>query len=79
MASSNISCVPTFDTADDPSSLAVKWGRWKRAFKLYLVARGETAEAKKEHYVCIVLVCICARHFGDFQTRELTMICSSCP
>ena len=43
----NIYCVPTFDTAGDPSALAVKWGRWKRAFDLYLVARGETPEAQK--------------------------------
>ena len=44
---SNVSCVPTFDTAGDPSALAVKWGRWKRAFELFLVARGETPEARE--------------------------------
>ena len=39
--------MPAFDTAGDPSALAVKWCRWKRAFELYLAARGETPEAQK--------------------------------
>ena len=43
----NISCVPASDIAVDPSALAVKWGRWKRAFGLYLVARGQTPEVQK--------------------------------
>ena len=40
MTSSNISCVPK-------SVLAVKWGRLKRAFELYLVAGSVTPELQK--------------------------------
>ena len=71
--------MPTFDIAGDPSALAVKWDRWKRAFDLYLVARGETSEAQKRALFCIVLICLCKTFSRLFQTRELTMMMQSVP
>lgn len=43
-----------FDTAGDPSTLAVQCGRWKRAFELNLVAWGQTPE---EHKRALLLNC----------------------
>ena len=61
------------------TALAVKWDRWKRAFDLYLVARGETSEAQKRALFCIVLICLCKTFSRLLQTRELTMMMQSVP
>jgi hypothetical protein len=39
--------IPTFDPKVEPTSIALRWRRWKRAFKLFVVGNGTTDKTQK--------------------------------
>ena len=42
---SEVRTLPCFNPRDDPTTLAVRWRRWRRSFNLYVTAKGVTNDA----------------------------------
>ena len=54
--------LPCFDHKGEPTTLSVRWKRWKRAFHLYVASKGVTNEAQK---VALLL------HSGGMDLQEI--------
>ena len=48
MAESQREALPKFDVKGDPSTVAQRWKRWKRAFELYVKAQAVTDDARQK-------------------------------
>ena len=62
LLSTDVKGLPCFNPRDDPSSLAVRWKRWKRSSNLYLTAKGVTNDQQR---VALLL------HTGGNELQEL--------
>ncbi|XP_077983944.1 uncharacterized protein LOC144438677 [Glandiceps talaboti] len=47
MMTADIGGLQAFDIKDDPHSTSQRWKKWRRAFELYLIGKGITADAQK--------------------------------
>ena len=54
--------LPCFDPKGEPTTLSVRWKRWKRAFHLYVASKGVTNQAQK---VALLL------HSGGMDLQEI--------
>ena len=54
--------LPCFDPKGEPTTLSVRWKRWKRAFRLYVASKGVTNQAQK---VALLL------HSGGMELQEI--------
>ena len=54
--------LPCFDPKGEPTTLSVRWKRWKRAFHLYVASKGVTNQAQK---VALLL------HSGGIELQEI--------
>nr|XP_058967969.1 uncharacterized protein K02A2.6-like [Pocillopora verrucosa] len=54
--------LPCFDPKGEPTTLSVRWKRWKRAFHLYVASKGITNQAQK---VALLL------HSGGMELQEI--------
>lgn len=54
--------LPCFDPKGEPTTLSVRWKRWKRAFHLYVTSKGVTNQAQK---VALLL------HSGGMELQEI--------
>ena len=54
--------LPCFDPRGEPTTLSVRWKRWKRAFHLYVASKGITNQAQK---VALLL------HSGGMELQEI--------
>lgn len=60
--SSTFLTLDKFDCQGDPTSVGVRWERWKRALNIYLEASNITNEGKKR---------ACLLHFGGLELQEI--------
>ena len=54
--------LPCFDPKGEPTTLFVRWKRWKRAFRLYVASKGVTNQAQK---MALLL------HSGGMELQEI--------
>ena len=48
---SEVRTLPCFNPREDPTTLAVRWRRWRRSFNLYVTAKGVTNDAQKVRWL----------------------------